>query len=258
MNDFIYKKYGGITALSASITDFSYKKHSHSEYAIGVTRRGIQHYHLDGHLQLSYQNGVMLFNPEQTHDGMAHDDSGLEYVMLYIEPHLLLEAVERREIFRFSNPIIYNKNIQYHIINLAKAVFKQENEHICDDLFIKLADSLIGYDTCDKLHGQDSVIFIIKDKIRSFSKANLRIDMIAEEFSMSKFQFIRFFKSQTGMTPYQFYLNCKIEGAKEIIEKERDVYSAISEYQFVDLTHLNRQFKKIYGLTATDYSRYMN
>ena len=42
MEKFIYKKSAGITALSASFTDFTYKKHSHQEYAIGVTLRGIQ------------------------------------------------------------------------------------------------------------------------------------------------------------------------------------------------------------------------
>lgn len=62
LEKFIYKKRADITALSASINEFSYKKHAHEEYAIGVTIRGIQRYNLDGSLQLSYQNGVMLFN----------------------------------------------------------------------------------------------------------------------------------------------------------------------------------------------------
>ena len=104
MEKFIYKKSADITALSASITDFTYKKHSHQEYAIGVTLRGIQQYNLDGSLQLSYQNGVMLFNPEQAHDGMAHDKTGLDYVMLYIEPQLLLEVTEKKDISTFFNP----------------------------------------------------------------------------------------------------------------------------------------------------------
>ena len=84
MDKFIYKKSAGITALSASITDFTYKKHSHKEYAIGVTLRGIQQYNLDGSLQLSYQNGVMLFNPEQAHDGMAHDQRQALIMLCYI------------------------------------------------------------------------------------------------------------------------------------------------------------------------------
>lgn len=58
-----------ILALSASMTDFTYKKHCHAEYAVGVTLRGIQQYTLDGSFQSSRKNGVMLFNPEQIHDG---------------------------------------------------------------------------------------------------------------------------------------------------------------------------------------------
>lgn len=258
MNKFIYKNSSGVKALSANITDFTYKKHSHSDYAIGVTLRGIQHYHLDGQLQLSHQNGVMLFNPEQTHDGMAHDDTGLEYVMVYIEPQILLEAVERKELFRFSNPIIYDKKIQYHTLNLAKAVLNQENEVLCNELLIELAGSLIHSNESSGQIKEDSLINKIKDVLRSNSKESLKVDAVCNEFGMSKFQFIRFFKAQTKITPYQYFLNSKIEGARQLIEKEKDVYLAINEFNFVDLTHLNRQFKRVYGLTANEYVKHVN
>ena len=73
-----------------------------------MTLRGIQHYNLDGSLQLSFPNGVMLFNPEQVHDGMAHDKAGLDYVMLYVDPTLLLEIMELKDVVRFSTPIVYD------------------------------------------------------------------------------------------------------------------------------------------------------
>src|ERR1700745_3186898 len=122
MDKFIYKKSAGITALSASMTDFTYKKHSHKEYAIGVTLRGIQQYNLDGSLQFSHQNGVMLFNPEQAHDGMAHDESGIDYVMLYIDPQLLLEVIENKDLVRFSNPIVYDHILEQKIVSLSNAI----------------------------------------------------------------------------------------------------------------------------------------
>lgn len=258
MNEFIYKKNSGITALSARISDFSYKKHAHSEYAIGITKGGIQHYHLDGSLQLSHQNGIMLFNPEQIHDGMAHDQSGLEYIMLYIEPHLLLDVAEKDDIVQFEQPVIYNKKVQTHIERLAQAIFHQEEEVVMDDLLVKLTDNLLGYSTDTTMHKTDTLIDKMKRRIHDYLNSNLKIELIAKEFGMSKFQFIRFFKNHTGITPYQYYLNLKIESAKYLIEKERDIYSAVSEFGFVDLTHLNRQFKKIYGLTANDYANYMN
>ena len=250
MNNFTYKKRNRIKALSAVMSDFSYKKHSHDEYAIGVTKRGIQHYYLDGSLQLSHQNGIMFFNPEQVHDGMAYGDSDLEYIMLYIEPSLLLEAIERKDYIRFSSPIIYNRSIQKNILYLFEAIFNEESEDICDELFLKFADSLTGYES-NIIQNQDQLIQRIKKEIISARK--FEIETISNNIGMSKFQFIRYFNAQTGITPYQFFLNAKVEGARVILEQERDVHLAVNEFNFVDTSHLNRQFKKIYGITVNDY-----
>ncbi|MGG3806027.1 AraC family ligand binding domain-containing protein [Metabacillus fastidiosus] len=250
MNQFFYKKQKRIKALSASITDFSYKKHSHGEYAIGVTKRGIQHYHLDGNLQLSHKNGIMFFNPEQLHEGTAHDEQGLDYIMLYLEPSLFLEAMEQKDYIRFSTPVVYNHNIQQHVMNLAEAVLTEADECICDDLLFNLADNLTI--NTNKIQNQDTLIKKMKEDIQHNIK-RLSVESISEKFSMSKFQFIRFFKLQTGITPYQFYLNNKVDYARKFIEQEKDAYLAVSECDFVDLTHLNRQFKRVYGLTAIDY-----
>jgi len=54
----------------------------------------------------------MLFNPEQPHDGMAHDKTGIDYVMVYIKPKLFLEILEEKDIVRFSSPIVYNYSLQ--------------------------------------------------------------------------------------------------------------------------------------------------
>ncbi|WP_286905178.1 helix-turn-helix domain-containing protein [Clostridium sp. UBA1652] len=77
------------------------------------------------------------------------------------------------------------------------------------------------------------------------SKDVLRLDDICKELEMSKFKFIRLFKENTGISPYQYFLNYKVELSKKLIEKHRDVYSAVVECGFVDLTHLNKHFKRI-------------
>ncbi len=258
MDKFIYKKSADITALSASITDFSYKKHSHKEYAIGVTLRGIQHYNLDGSLQLSYQNGVMLFNPEQAHDGMAHDEAGLDYVMLYIEPQLFLEATRKKDIVRFSTPIVYDYRLEQRIISLSHAILSEKDEAFCSELFLSLTDSLIQTNLSTDLKKDNVLIGKAKDMLHANLENVLKLDKICKELDLSKFQFIRLFKAQTGITPYQYFLNCKIERAKQLIERNRDIYSAVAECGFVDLTHLNKHFKSVYGTTAFEYMSHLN
>ncbi|UQZ36755.1 AraC family transcriptional regulator [Paenibacillus sp. PK3_47] len=253
MEKFIYKKSAGITALSASMTDFKYKKHSHQEYAIGVTLRGIQQYNLEGSRQLSHQNGVMLFNPEQAHDGMAHDERGLDYVMLYIDPELLLEVSERKEIVRFSTPIVYNNSLASKVVSLASAVF-EENEALCSELLLPLTDSLTrstpsGYD-----RREDLLMVKAKTMLQDNLTSVLKLEDLCHELHLSKFQLIRLFKAHTGISPYQYFLNSKIERAKHLIEQHGDVYAAVAECGFVDLTHLNKHFKSVYGTTAFEYS----
>jgi AraC-like DNA-binding protein len=62
------------------------------------------------------------------------------------------------------------------------------------------------------------------------------------------------FKSTTGISPYQYFLNLKVEKAKKIVESSGDVYLAVEGCNFVDLTHLNKHFKSCYGITAYEYA----
>ena len=258
MNKFVYKKSADITALSASFADFEYKKHSHKEYALGVTLRGIQQYNLDGSLQSSYQNGVMLFNPEQPHDGKAHDKAGIDYVMLYIEPTLFLDILEKKDIVRFSSPIVYNYRLEQRILSLSNAILRGKDEALCSELLLSLADSFTQPNLCISYKKDNTIIRKAKDMICCNLENVLRLDDICKELDMSKFRFIRLFKANAGISPYQYFLNCKVELAKQLIEKNKDVYSAVVECGFVDLTHLNKHFKSIYGITAFEYMSQLN
>ena len=46
--------------------------------------------------------------------------------------------------------------------------------------------------------------------------------------------------------------------AKALIEEHRDIYTAVAECGFVDLAHLNKHFKSVYGTTALEYISHMN
>lgn len=253
VDKFIYKKAAGITALAASITDFKYKRHAHQEYAIGVTLRGIQHYYLDGSVQLSHRNGVMFFNPEQVHDGMAHNEEGLDYVMLYIDPQLLLEAADKKEIIRFTTPILYDDKLALSVVKLAHAILGGKDESLCSELFLSLTDFIMRTDFDSRDEKDHTLVRRAKDMLHANLEHVLNLDEICNELGLSKFQFIRLFKTHTGITPYQYFLSCKIERARQLIEANKDVYAAVAQCGFVDITHLNKHFKRVYGTTAHEY-----
>ncbi|MEH7781436.1 AraC family transcriptional regulator [Bacillus safensis] len=258
MGEFIYKKVANITALSASLGDFQYKNHAHMEYAIGVTLRGIQHYHLEGKLQLSHPGGVMLFNPDQAHNGMAHNEEGLDYVMIYIDPKVFAEVSEKKDNIYFDTPIMYDQRLKQSVVHLAQAILNEQDEALCSELLLSLADILIETNPSSILQNDNTLITKAKEMLYDDLGSVPKLEEISKELNLSKFQLIRLFKSQTGITPYQYFLNCKIERAKKLIDKNKDIYAAVAECNFVDLTHLNKHFKKMYGITAFEYMKYVS
>ncbi|MNI41779.1 transcriptional activator FtrA [compost metagenome] len=199
----------------------------------------------------------MLFNPEQSHDGSSYDTTGIDYVMLYIKPALILEILGKKEL-RFSSPIVYNASLAKCILTLSHAIQNGKNESLCTDLLVTLVE-LISYTEIDTAHRKNNdIVKKAKEMMYSNIENVLKLDDLCKEFDMSKFQFIREFKTYTGISPYQFFLNCKVVHAKQSIEKNKDIYSAVAECGFVDLTHLNRHFKSVFGITAYEYKLQLN
>lgn len=258
MEKFIYKKSSDITALSASFTDFSYKKHCHQEYAFGVTLRGIQQYNLDGVSCSSYEQGVMLFSPEQTHDGWAHDkEKGLDYVMVYVDPKLIAD-IGKKDIVRFPTPVVYDSSLARNITNLANVILNEQDEAWSSELLLTILETVILAEYNLYVKKDNALINKAKEIIYCTTGKVLKLDEICNELSMSKFQFIRLFKANTGISPYQYFLFCKLCRVKKILATNNDVYSAVTECGFVDLSHLNRHFKKVYGVTALEFTSHFN
>lgn len=254
MEKFIYKNRTDISVLRAKIREFSYKKHAHEEYALGVTLSGIQKYSLDGMSQVSHKNGVMLFNPEQLHDGYAgKSEEILDYVMLYIKPSLFLEAMNEKEIVKFSSSLLSNEKLKRDILNLSSAIFFEKDESLCNELLLNVADNFTSRDFVLDCTKENQLVKKAKEMMYYELDYILNLDEISKSLHLCKFQFIRMFKSNTGMTPYQFFLNCKIIHAKKHLEDKKDLYATVVQFAFTDLSHLNRHFKRVYGLTAYEY-----
>lgn len=84
-------------------------------------------------------------------------------------------------------------------------------------------------------------------------KKKLTINEICQYINLSKFYFSRMFKEEVGVTPYRYILDCKIEAVKHDLDDGVDINTVVSKYDFYDLSHLNKNFIKVYGITALEY-----
>jgi AraC-like DNA-binding protein len=255
MNQFIYKQASGITALSASFNAFSYKKHAHDTYALGVTLGGIQKFSSMGSIHASCPHGVMLFNPGLIHDGWAHDQQKLDYVMIYVDEQKMKTIVAAREAYRFRDSVVYDKTLERLVYNTAFTILNDCDPALCDETFTLLGDHLGRVMADPKSSSEHLRIRRIKDMLHEAEGDVLKLDDVAAAVDLSKYQMIRVFKAAVGLSPYQYYLSCKLERARKSIEATKEVYTAVMAEHFVDISHLNRHFKSIYGVTASSYAK---
>jgi AraC-like DNA-binding protein len=77
---------GSIEAMHAHFRSHVYHRHSHETYSFGVTDDGAQAFTCRGAHHVSAANMVMLFNPDDPHDGHAATGPGFTYRMIHIAP----------------------------------------------------------------------------------------------------------------------------------------------------------------------------
>jgi AraC-like DNA-binding protein len=77
---------GPIEAMHAHFRSHVYHRHSHETYSFGVTDDGAQAFTCRGGHHVSAANMVMLFNPDDPHDGHAATGPGFTYRMIHIAP----------------------------------------------------------------------------------------------------------------------------------------------------------------------------
>lgn len=265
-NHFIYtssSQQDDVSMLCATMSDFSYAKHAHEEYSIGLTLKGRQDFFCRSAFHKSTPGCVMVFNPEDIHDGHSGVEQNLEYVMLYIHPnelHPLFEALghKKNTTVRLSQTLCDDPLLRHQVYGMSQRLqggsySKVEHEA---DLF-QLAQSIT------RLHGSlempvhrtrtDKLLVRAKDYILANLAHNFSIDDVAEAASMSKFHFIRAFREHFCITPHQYVLNCRINYARKQLLAGHSATIAAVTSGFADASHLNRNFKRVFGMTPKQF-----
>jgi AraC-like DNA-binding protein len=258
------KRLGSVTLLDATMSDFSYVKHAHEEYSLGVTLKGRQDFFCQNAFHRSPAGGVLLFNPEDVHDGHSGVVEHLEYVMLYVHPdefHPLFQALgySSRSPLRVKTPLLNHAILRQQILMLRHTLSHSNHTIIEFEAgLIQIADSLIklgGFTStkADYVSRKDRLMLRAKDYILANLDQDIAIDDIAQAANMSKFHFIRLFRSQFGITPHQYVLNSRINLARRSLEAGLRASQVAVETGFCDSSHFNRHFKRIFGMTPKQY-----
>lgn len=255
-----------VTALQAQMTDFTYSRHAHEEYAFGITLAGCQEFYANGGFHRSYPGNVFVFNPDVIHDGQSGGDDTLLYRMLYVHPDqfqpLLISAgVKQSNQFRLQNTLIDDTLLHRLIYNMVLIIEDGESDALTlEHSLFAIAERIAQHQgiclSDQRSRKIDTLLFKAREYIHSNIHGSLSLEGISQHVNLSKYHFLRMFRQQFGITPHQYILNYRINQARKSLESGASLNDVVFQFGFSDLSHFNRVFKPVFGMTPRQYQQY--
>jgi AraC-like DNA-binding protein len=85
--------------------------------------------------------------------------------------------------------------------------------------------------------------------------APLTLAALAKEAGLSRFQFLRGFARETGLTPHAYLMQRRIHRARNLIATGAGLAEAATASGFSDQSHMTRLFVRSFGMAPGSYAR---
>lgn len=243
----------GLERIEARFAGEGYEPHRHDTYAIGVTIEDVQTFRYRGVSWHSLPGEVVVLHPDEIHDGGAGTAHGLRYRMLYLDPARLLEAGGSHAGLPFVPAgVVADARLGAIVASLLADLDNEMEDIALDDRMMLLADALALHAGQERAHAGT----IARDAIArccayltEHHEAGIGSADLERVSGLDRFTLARQFRRALGTSPHRYLVMRRLDRAKRLIGEGQGLADAAISSGFVDQSHMNRHFKKAFGMT---------
>jgi AraC-like DNA-binding protein len=251
----------GVELYSARLVDHAFAPHVHDGYSLGAIEAGVERFRYQGSDHVAPAGTLVMLNPDEPHTGQAEVDAGWTYQMLYIEPETL-RRLTGNEAF-FPEAATYDPALAAAYRHAFDRMWTAPDDIAFVSDFTQLVDAIVqryGRNTRTSVGAvQDQrrrpAMQRVLDRIEAELDGDLRIEQLADEAGLSLFHFVRVFTAAFHATPHQYVQARRAARAKSLLARHVSPSDAAAAAGLTDQSHLNRWFKRTYGVTPAQYQQ---
>lgn len=239
-----------------------FPNHFHEHYVIGFIECGTRHLAVNNREYTTEPSDLLLFNPRTPHTCWQIDGGALDYRCLNIDADVMSGiAAEitgrcftpsfREQVVRHCELVPALRELHSIILDGGDLLRKQE-------LFYIFMSNLINRFAKEPLaqrdQGESRVISKVCAYIENNYEKNLALDELAALSGLNKYNLLRLFARERGITPYKYLETVRINRAKALLEQGEQLSEIALESGFSDQSHFTNFFKKFIGFTPKQYA----
>ena len=255
--------------------DIKFEYHHHDFSKIVILIDGDLTYYIEGKAYILKPWDILFVNKNEIHKPVVNPDKYYERIVIWLNPDFMAKYAQGNndllKCFEVAIKNNYNllrlnmKSIEV-IKNLIQDIQNCNNsnefgsEILKESLFVQLMvlmnrlflNSDKNRDIEDIQY--DKTIEGVLNYINSNLENDLSIDTIASEFFISKYYLMRKFKNQIGSSIHNYVVQKRLILARSLISDGLSMSSVCSRCGFNDYSSFVRAFKKVYGVSPSNYN----
>jgi AraC-like DNA-binding protein len=255
----------GLVLGAAHFSKFSFERHFHLDYHIGLVSEGVQRQQFNGKTVLLGPGCISLMPPGEVHDGIAEGGAAYTLKTFRLSQELIASvASEISGTFRepeLSGTLLEDPVLAGHLLRLHEAMRRSEGVSTLEvqTEWLTLLEFLLRESravTPERARGGLSALQWHRVRDYCFAHLNLKItlDDLATVCGVGRFQFLKLFKRSVGMTPHAWLIRLRLERACSLLNKNQRVIADVAqEVGFYDQSHFNRAFREAFGVAPSSY-----
>jgi AraC-like DNA-binding protein len=252
----------GIEALHARFVHHVYRPHSHRTWTIAVVQRGAARFEVDSTRQRADAGELFVLEPEAVHTGMAAVPEGWAYKVLYVEPSVLHDWAQRDDPApRAARWVVFRDRALRRALLRAHAALALQApglavEESVLEAIAGLTPHLRGAPvTARRERGEHAAVRRTRRYLQERWDQPVSLDELSGVAGLSRFELIRRFRQQNGLTPHAFQRDLRIDRARGMLDNGVPPAEVAAVCGFADQPHLSRVSKRLVGVGPGAYAR---
>ncbi len=248
----------------SGVNDNMSQAHYHNYYEIYYLEGGGRYQRLQDELYTLSPGELMLFSPYIMHFSYGAQDMPFKRIILYfhkdeVESQELLDALnagngmyspghrERQAIHQLMELLLREQD--------DPGEFHQNYQHMLLNLLLLNIARQKKVQVQTKLEEKNRIQQVIH-YIHNHYHEDIRLEQLAQLFFISPYYLCREFKEYTNSTIIQYINVTRIMNAqRKFMETNKNITEISRETGFSNLTHFNRVFKSVTGMTPSGYRK---